>query len=155
MAMGQYLDYVLASRTSMLKAGELLSSSFELQEGRRVQVSCRPPIPKIIFPFIFSQPGNPSSNLSKSLFLFAKPLSCSVSYEGRKQLAALQKQPPLKPAHPGVLQGSKHLSVKHLSAIALSRLPHPCCWEQSITVQNLIQGSFLTFLTSALPLLQP
>lgn len=72
---------------------------------------------------MFSQPGNPSSNPSKSLFLFSKPSSCSVFQEGRKQLAAPAKQQPLKSAHPSMLWDSKYLSVRHLSVNYLAEAP--------------------------------
>ena len=63
---GEYLDWVPVSRNCTVKAGELLSSLLELQEGRRFHISYRRPIPKTIFPSAFSQPGNPSSNPNKS-----------------------------------------------------------------------------------------
>ena len=125
---GQYLDCVPISRIWTLKAGELLSPAcsvhLELQKGRRFKVSCWPLIPRIIFPFVFSQPGNPSSNPSKSLFLSSKPSSCSVSHKEGEQLAASEEQPLSKPAHPSVLQDC-NISVSDTCVlITFASLPH-------------------------------
>lgn len=119
----KYLDWVPVSRNSIVKAGEPLCSLLELQEGRRFQISGRHSIPKIIFPFVFSQPGNPSSNPHKSFFLFPKPSSCSVFWEEREQLVVPEKQQPLKSAHPSTLWDSKYFSVRHLSVNYLTVAP--------------------------------
>lgn len=111
------------------KQGSCSPPPLELQKRRRFKVSCWPPIPKIIFPFVFSQPGNPSSNPSKSLFLSSKPSSCSVSHKEGEQLAVSEEQQPSKPAHPSVLQDSSVSDTWMLNTF--SSLPHWYWWMQS------------------------
>lgn len=90
------------------------------------------PVSKIIFPFVFSQPGNPSSNPSKSLFLFSKPSSCSVFCEQGEQLvvSGRRSNPWKRPAPAGC--GIPHILASHIWVlITLTWLPHGCWWVQS------------------------
>lgn len=104
---------------------------------------------------MFSQPGNPSSNPSKSLFLFSKPSTCSILQEGREQLAVPQKQPPRNLPTPEACRAPSILVSDTWGQLPFqgSHIGAAGCKASHDSAESYTR--LLAFLTSARPPLQP